>query len=91
VNVEWFPKALEDRRAAISYIRQFNPEAARRLLGEFIRASRSLADFPEIGRTGRIPGTREIVVVPTYIMIYEVDRDAGTVKILRIWHTAQNR
>jgi len=89
--VRWSPEAISDRKAAIAYLRPRNRHAAKRLLSTFISAARSLERFPDRGRQGDAPDTRELVVVPTYIMIYKVDHAADTVTILRIWHAAQDR
>jgi len=53
-------------------------------------AGDSLAIFPGRGRRGRHPGTRELVTISPYIIIYEADH-SGEVWILRIWHGAQDR
>jgi toxin ParE1/3/4 len=49
-----------------------------------------LADFPALGRPGRKPGTRELVIprLP-YIVIYRVRGER--VQILRVLHTARER
>ncbi len=47
-----------------------------------------LALFPLAHRTGRLSGTRELVVHPNYIVVYAV-ADGG-VTILRILHSARN-
>jgi toxin ParE1/3/4 len=47
-----------------------------------------LIDTPEIGRRGRIEGTRELVIPRTpYIAAYRIERE--TVTILRVLHGAQ--
>jgi toxin ParE1/3/4 len=46
----------------------------------------SLETFPNLGRAGRIAGTREITMAP-YVIVYRV---AQAVEILRIYHGAQN-
>jgi toxin ParE1/3/4 len=48
-----------------------------------------LADFPEYGRTGRKPDTRELVFsgLP-YLAVYRIHQDA--VEIVRIFHGAQD-
>jgi plasmid stabilization system protein ParE len=47
-----------------------------------------LARFPEMGRPGRIEGTRELVISRTpYIAAYRIL--GGTVQILRVLHGAQ--
>jgi plasmid stabilization system protein ParE len=47
-----------------------------------------VAEFPQMGRSGRIEGTRELVISGTpYIAAYRIDGDA--VRILRVLHGAQ--
>jgi plasmid stabilization system protein ParE len=53
-------------------------------------AGDSLATLPRRGRPGRQPGTRELVALPPYIVVYRIAED-DTVTILRIWHAAQDR
>ena len=48
----------------------------------------SLEHFPRRGRTGIEPGTREVVAVQPYVIVYRI---ATTVEIIRIWHSAQQR
>ena len=52
-------------------------------------AADSLADFPHRGRPGRAAGTRELLAVQPFLIIYEVAEDA--VRILRLWHAARER
>jgi plasmid stabilization system protein ParE len=48
------------------------------------RAER-LTEHPFMYRTGRVPGTREAVVHPNFIMVYRVD--ANSVEIVNIIHS----
>lgn len=49
-----------------------------------------LLDFPESGRIGQVPGTRELVVTNLpYIVVYRVNGD--TVEILRVMHMSMDR
>jgi toxin ParE1/3/4 len=57
---------------------------------ELFVAAASLLTFPRRGRRGLLPGTRELLVVQPYVIVYEVDA-ADQVTILRIWHRAQDR
>ncbi|WP_247095854.1 type II toxin-antitoxin system RelE/ParE family toxin [Escherichia coli] len=41
------------------------------------------------GRNGRVEGTRELVIHPHFVLVYEVDSQWGKVYILRVLHTAQ--
>ncbi len=47
-----------------------------------------LKQFPESGRPGRVPLTRE-VILPPYVIPYRIKGDA--VEILNIFHSAQKR
>ncbi|HEY3118137.1 MAG TPA: type II toxin-antitoxin system RelE/ParE family toxin [Chloroflexota bacterium] len=49
-----------------------------------------LGNYPNLGRTGRIPGTRELPIGRTpYLVVYTVDRSIDTVIILRVLHGAR--
>jgi len=45
-----------------------------------------------IGRAGRAPGTRELVIggLP-YIAVYRADDQADEVAVIAVFHAAQNR
>ena len=86
VRIIWNVSAREDVERIRSYVAQFDPVAAQRLANRIIRASNSLADFPNRGRPAG--GTRrELVIVPTYVIRYRVAGD--TVYITRIKHGRQ--
>jgi addiction module RelE/StbE family toxin len=87
VQVIWAPEALADARRIYDYIAEFNPIAARRVVGRFATASQELARFPYRGRSA--VSYRELTVVHPYVMLYDVHDTQ--VEILRIWHGAQDR
>jgi len=89
VKVAWQPAALADRNAIIAYLEARNVTAAVELLHSLILAGESLVLFPNRGRPGSVRGTRELVAVRPYLVVYEVDTAAEVVRILRIWHGAQ--
>lgn len=89
LRVEWRPAARADLEAVFAYLLPLNPFAAERVVQGLTIAADSLATFPQRGRPGRVPGTRELVAAWPYVMVYEVQEDA--VMILRIWHGAQDR
>ena len=82
----WTPQALEDRRNIYDFIEADNPRAAFKLDQLFSEKVRALIDHPDLGRPGRVPGTRELVVHKNYIFIY--DTKADTVRVLRVLHAA---
>jgi toxin ParE1/3/4 len=75
-------------REIISYIADENPDAAERVEDRLVAATRHLLSHPEMGRPGRVPGTRELVVASTsYIVPYRVRGER--VELLAILHTAR--
>lgn len=89
--VEWRPDSLADRDAIIAYLEPLNPHAAVNLLQALVLAGDSLTLFPHRGRPGLAINTRELVAVWPYLIVYEVDARADVVRILRVWHGAQDR
>lgn len=82
----WTSEALDDRRAIYDYIEADNPVAALNLDELFSEKVRNLIDHPGLGRSGRVTGTRELVVHKNYILIY--DTTADSVRVLRVLHAA---
>ena len=79
---------MADREAIFGYIEADSPRAAVSIDDRIERCVEGLARFPEMGRVGRIEGTREIVVSGTpYIAAYRIAGD--TVRVLRVLHGAQ--
>jgi len=87
VNVIWASTALADREMIYDYIDAENPRAAAALDVAFVRAAERLGVHPEAGRKGQIVGTREWVVHPHYVLVYESGADV--VLILAVVHTAR--
>ena len=82
--------AVADVHLILQHIEIENPIAARRVARELLLAGESLAIFPRRGRPGRITGTRELVPIYPYVIVYEVAENDDTT-ILRVWHGAQQR
>jgi addiction module RelE/StbE family toxin len=65
-----------------------NPMAARRVVSRIRAAVARLAASPALGRPGRVPGTRELVVPRTpYIVPYRIKEEV--IQIITILHSAQ--
>jgi toxin ParE1/3/4 len=88
VNVKWSRCAIDDRDDIFDYIESSSPQNAS-LVDERIRDQvRCLSKFPEMGRPGRMPGTRELLVRGTpFIVAYRALSD--TVHVLRVLHSAR--
>jgi toxin ParE1/3/4 len=88
MRVRWLRTALRNLDEEARYIATDDDGAARIVVERVLAAVAMLAEQPGLGRPGRVPGTRELVVPKTrYIVPYRVRRD--TVEILRIFHTSR--
>ncbi len=89
MRLEWSHDAAADRMAVFDYIEFDNPAAAAANDKRISKHVGRLAEFPEIGRMGRVQGTRELVIPNTpYIAVYRIN--ANGVLLLRILHAAQH-
>jgi toxin ParE1/3/4 len=82
LQVVWTRDARIELREIIRYIAERNPAAARALKESIESAPRAAALAPELFRSGRVPGTREIVVHPNFIVIYRVTDHVEVVNVL---------
>ena len=80
--------AVDDLDDIAGYISQENPEAARRIVSRLWTTVKTLAEQPEMGRPGRVHGTRELVVSDTpFVVPYRVV--GSDIEILRVLHGAR--
>jgi toxin ParE1/3/4 len=88
VRVKWLKEANRNLDAAMEYVAKDNPDAARNMYAHIRKRAADLAERPEIGRPGRVFGTRELVIERyPYIIPYRI---RGTeVQIIRVFHTSQ--
>jgi toxin ParE1/3/4 len=89
MKIAWSPEAIEDLVSLRAYIAEDNPAAARRTVQHIVESiEQLLPDNPRIGRAGRVPGTRELVILRSpYIVPYRLQRT--TIQILRVYHAAR--
>jgi toxin ParE1/3/4 len=88
VEVSWTPSALGDLDSSREYIKKRNGKAALRMGRRLEEAVLELKTFPNLGRPGRLRGTREVVVSGTpFVVIYRVRLDQ--VQVLRVLHHAR--
>ena len=89
MKIAWSPEAIVDLVSLRAYIAEDNPAAARRTVQHIVESiEQLLPDNPRIGRAGRVPGTRELVIPRTpYIVPYRLQRT--TIQILRVYHAAR--
>lgn len=90
MELVWTPRARRTRQAAIDYIAQDNPVAALSQLDEIERQTDMLIQHPEMGRPGRVDGTRELVISRTpFIVVYRLKPRAKRIELFRFLHGAQ--
>jgi plasmid stabilization system protein ParE len=79
--------ALLDREAIMNFIAQDNVVAAIELDLAFEAKAEMARQRPTLYRVGRVPGTREVVVRPNYVIVFQLMPDA--VEVLRVLHATQ--
>jgi toxin ParE1/3/4 len=82
--VVWGAQSLDELDDIVRYIAQFDRRAATALHDRVEDAVLPLSRHPYMGRPGREDGTRELVVHPNYIVIYQVRAD--DVQIVSVLH-----
>jgi toxin ParE1/3/4 len=88
MQIVWLPQAQSNRLAQLDYIAQDNPLAAISQDEEIEWQVDVLADHPELGRTGRVDGTRELVITNTsFVVVYRIN--GSRIEILRVLHSSQ--
>lgn len=90
MRIRWTDSAVRDFTHICDYIGKHRGAAtARRVALSIHSRINLLAEFPEYGRTGRKPDTRELVFsgLP-YVTVYRIQSDF--VEIVRILHGAQD-
>lgn len=86
--VIWLDEALADLRSVGEYIARDNRYAAYRVMREIKAAADTLADHQEMGRPGRVEGTRELVISDLpYILPYQITQEE--IRILAVMHTSR--
>ena len=88
MEVKFTRLALADLTRIRAYIGAFNPTAATHIAERLIATTEILSEHPLSGRPSA-NGRRELTIVPPYVLVYRVAGDR--VRILRIWHGAQDR
>jgi toxin ParE1/3/4 len=89
MNIGWSREGLDELASLRAYLAEDDPAAARRIVLHIIQSvERSLPDNAQIGRAGRVPGSRELVIARTpHIVPYRFQR--ATIQILRVYRGAR--
>jgi toxin ParE1/3/4 len=88
VTVAWSPRAIGHLADLRAYIARENPRAAARTAATLLAAVDRLAELPNVGRPGRVTGTRELVVPGTrYVIPYRLRGER--LEIIAVFHGRQ--
>lgn len=88
MKVQMTKLAVSDLEAIDTYVRYTNPSAATRMVLRVLEAIEYLSTYPSMGREGRVPKTKELVVSQTpFIVVYQIRQQI--ILILRILHGAR--
>ncbi len=86
--ISWAHIAEHDLDAIEDYIALDKPQAALDAVNTIEAKVQMLKLFPDMGKRGRVSGTRELVAAPLpYVVVYRVRGDH--VEIARVLHGAQ--
>jgi toxin ParE1/3/4 len=88
MDIRLSQEAEQDLIEIFDYILEDNPAAAEKVLNSIQQEIIHLSDHPHLGKPGRVPKTRELVLsnIP-FIVPYQVNEN--TLEILRVYHSAR--
>lgn len=88
-RILWTLPAVEHLKEIRAFISKDNPAAASRVVKAIREQVKPLADHPQMGRSGILEGTRELLIsrLP-YLVVYQ--QQDGIVTVLAVVHTARN-
>jgi len=88
VRLIWNKTAISDLEDLAGYIAEESEQNAFLVETRIHESAKLLSLIPGGGRPGRAIGTRELVVPRTpYILVYRLQ--AGTIRVLRVYHGAR--
>lgn len=88
MSIHWTTAAGEDLLAIVEFIERDDTAAAEAMAQRIDDAVTGLVRHPGMGRPGRVPGTRELVVTGTpYLVAYRIRN--GDAQVLRVLHGAR--
>jgi addiction module RelE/StbE family toxin len=86
MTIRWTDRAIRDLESVHEFVSEHRPGMAPAVVDQIASAIDSLTRHPEMGRQGRVTGTRELVVAP-FVVAYKLRR--GAVEVLAIVHGAR--
>ncbi|TAN45945.1 MAG: type II toxin-antitoxin system RelE/ParE family toxin [Nitrospirae bacterium] len=88
MRIVWLDDAVQDLIEIRKYIAADKPQTANKVAALIKSSVDRLAEHTDIGRPGRVEGTRELVLAPLpYIIPYRMKNNR--IEILRVLHAAR--
>jgi toxin ParE1/3/4 len=88
MRVRWTRKALKNLADEAEYVSRDSPQSSAKIADRIQKLIEHLVNDPSLGRPGRVPGTRELVVTGTpYLIPYRVRENR--IEILRVFHASR--
>jgi plasmid stabilization system protein ParE len=84
--IHWYDEAIDNLVDIVAYIAERDPQAAQRLRDRIETALGLVAEQPYMHKVGRVPGSREIVAHPNYVVVYLV---TDRIEVAAILHARQ--
>ncbi|MGB8888342.1 MAG: type II toxin-antitoxin system RelE/ParE family toxin [Candidatus Korobacteraceae bacterium] len=88
MRIIWSRRAIRHLTHVRDYIAQDNPASAAEVARKILESVELLTRHPNLGRQGRIAGTRELVVADTpYVIPYRIHRNR--LELMAVFHGRQ--
>jgi toxin ParE1/3/4 len=88
MTIRWSSRAQRHLTSLTNFVALESPKTALKILSQIEKSVENLPEFPNMGKTGRLKNTRELIIqnLP-YIISYTIFED--TIWILAIMHTSR--
>jgi toxin ParE1/3/4 len=88
MKIVWSRRAIRHLAAIRDFIAEDNPSSAAAIAAQIVDSVELLVAHPQLGRAGRVPGTRELVIAGTpYVVPYRIRRDR--LDLIAVFHGRQ--
>jgi len=88
MKIVWSRRAIRHLTKVRDYIARDNPNSATDVAAHILAAIEQLETFPNLGRPGRLAGTRELLVPQTpYIIPYRIR--GNRIELIAVFHGRQ--
>lgn len=88
MNIEWKVEASNDLDRLAEHVAKNRPGQEDTEVGSITDAVDLIATMPNMGRPGRVSGTREWVAIYPWVIVYKVEQKTKLV-IVRVLHGKQ--